>query len=100
MQNAMLFSDTALSRRLESAEGHACAQYALARRRIFPESGAECMRYAGADVVFDGVESPVTQTFGLGLLQELTAGSLTVIERFFLDRGAPVVHEVSPFAGA
>jgi hypothetical protein len=35
----------------------------------------------------------------LGLFEDLTPESLDVIERFFLDRGAPVFHEVSPFAG-
>ena len=95
----MLFSDLALSRRLERAEGHACAQFAAARRRLFPESGAEWMECAGAYVVFDGIDSPVTQTFGLGIFEELSEASLDVIERFFRDRGAQVLHEVSPLAG-
>ena len=95
----MAFSDAELSRRLERAEGYACAQYAASRRRLFPDSGAEWMQHAGAWVVFDGVDSPVTQTFGLGVFEELTPASLDVIERFFLDRGSPVYHEVSPFAG-
>jgi len=96
----MLFADLALARRLERAEGHACAQFAAARRRLFPESGAEWMECAGAYVVFDGVDSPVTQTFGLGIFEDLREASLDVIERFFLDRGAKVMHEVSPLAGA
>jgi hypothetical protein len=54
---------------------------------------------SGAHAVFDGIESPVTQTFGLAILEELSPASLDVIERFFLDRGAPVQHDVSPFAG-
>jgi hypothetical protein len=95
----MRFSDLALSRRLERAEGHACAQFAEARRRLFPDSGSEWMECSGAYAVFDGIGSPVTQTFGLGLFEELTAASLDVIERFFLDRGAQVDHEVSPLAG-
>lgn len=49
--------------------------------------------------MFDGIDSPVTQSFGLGIFEELSASSLDVIERFFLDRGAPVLHEVSPLAG-
>ncbi len=93
------FSDHALSRRFERAEGYACAQYAEARRRLYPASGAEWMKCAGAYVVFDGVESPVTQTFGLGVFEELTENDLEKIDQFFLDRGAPVFHEVSPFAG-
>ena len=95
----MPFSDLALSKRLERAEGHACAEYAEARRRIFPDSGAGWMERAGAYAVFDGVDSPITQTFGLGIFEELSPDSLDVIERFFLDRGAPVFHEVSPFVG-
>jgi GNAT superfamily N-acetyltransferase len=95
----MLFSDLAMARRLERAEGHACAQFAAARRRLFPASGAEWMECAGAYAVFDGVDSPVTQTFGLGVFEELSAASLDAIERFFLDRGAPVMHEVCPLAG-
>jgi hypothetical protein len=98
-QNAMRFSDLALSRRLERAEGHVCAQFAEARHRLFPDSGSEWMECSGAYAVFDGIGSPVTQTFGLGLFEELTAASLDVIERFFLDRGAQVDHEVSPLVG-
>ena len=95
----MQLSDLALSKRLERTEGHACLQFAKARRRLYPESGAEWMECAGATVVFDGVESPVTQTFGLGLFDPPTSAALDTIERFFRDRGAPVHHEVSPCAG-
>jgi GNAT superfamily N-acetyltransferase len=95
----MNFSDLALSKRLERAEGFACEQFARARRRVSPEVGAEWMHHAGANIVFDGPDSPITQTFGLGIFEELTPSALDVIERFFIDRGAPVFHEVSPFAG-
>ena len=95
----MQFSDLALSRRLERAEGFACARHAAARRRLYPASRAEWKECGGAYAVFDGVDSPCTQTFGLGIFEELNQPTLDRIERFFLDRGAPVVHEVSPFAG-
>src|SRR3984957_4280030 len=39
------------------------------------------------------------QCFGLGLFEALTPATLDTIESFFLDRGAPVMHEVSPLAG-
>jgi GNAT superfamily N-acetyltransferase len=93
------FSDATLSKRLERAEGHACAQYAAARQRLFPERGSEWMMHAGAYVVFDGPDSPVTQTFGLGLFETLNAEALDVIEQFFISRGAPVQHEISPLVG-
>jgi len=95
----MQFSDLVLSRRLERAEGHACAQFADVRRSLFPDTASEWMLFSGAYAVFDGIGSPTTQTFGLGVFEELTTASLDVIERFFLDRGAQVDHEVSPHAG-
>jgi GNAT superfamily N-acetyltransferase len=95
----MLFSDLAMSKRLERAEGFACVQQAEARQRHSPGSEAEWMECGGAYAVFDGVDSPCTQTFGLGIFEELTHATLDSIESFFRDRGAPVFHEVSPFAG-
>jgi GNAT superfamily N-acetyltransferase len=95
----MIFSDLALSRRLERAEGSACLEFARARRRLFPQSGAEWMECGGAYAVFDGVDSPITQSFGLGIFEELSVATLERIEKFFRDRGAPVLHEVSPLAG-
>lgn len=74
-------------------------EFAEARRRLHPESGATWIECAGAYAVFDGEDSPATQTFGLGLFEPLTPESLGRIEAFFLDRGAPVLHEVSPLAG-
>ncbi len=95
----MPFADLALSQRLERAEGQACVRFAETRRRLFPESGATWIECAGAYAAFDGIDSPITQTFGLGLFEPLTAESFDTIERFFFDRGAPANHEVSPHAG-
>src|SRR5258708_40003927 len=95
----MLFSDVSLSRRLERAEGHACLQFAEARRRVLPDCGSEWIEGAGAYAVFDGVGSPTTQSFGLGLFEELTPAALDRIARFFLDRGASVLPEVSRLVG-
>ena len=97
--NAMVFANLDLSRRLERAEGQACLQFAEARAQLNPGSGATWIECAGAYAVFDGVDSPVTQSFGLGLFEQLSAGALDRIEAFFLDRGAAVAHEVSPLAG-
>jgi GNAT superfamily N-acetyltransferase len=99
MPQTAIFSDLALSQRLERAEGSACVQFAEARQRISPETGAEWIECGGAYAVFDGVDSPITQSFGLGLFEELNTATLDKIENFFLDRGAPVFHEVSPHAG-
>lgn len=96
----MISANLDLAKRLEGAEAFACAQFAVARKRLYPGSTSEWMKCAGATVVFDGVDAPTTQTFGLGLFEELTSAALDEIEQFFLQRGAEVMHEVSPFAGA
>lgn len=48
--------------------------------------------------MFDGVGSPLTQTFCLGLFATPTNTELETIERFFDERGAAILHEVSPMA--
>src|SRR5262249_26752728 len=55
---------------------------------------------AGACAMYDGAQSPVTQTFGLGLFQAPAAADFAALEAFFEERGAPVFHEVSPLADA
>ena len=95
-----VFSDLDLSRRLERAEGRANAEFVEARARLFPGSGACWTERAGALAMFDGVESPLTQTFGLGLSDTVMPADLETIEEFFAGRGAPVFHEVSPLADA
>lgn len=93
------FADLALARRLERAEGLANARSVEARARVSPEVGAGWIAVAGALAMFDGPTSPITQTFGLGLFDAVTADDLGRIEAFFRDRGAPAHHEVSPIAG-
>ncbi len=90
--------DLALSRRLERAEGSRNAAFVAARAAIQPGSGAGSIAVAGTLAMFDGPDSPITQTFGLGLFEPAHWDVLNELERFFLERGAPVHHEVSPLA--
>jgi GNAT superfamily N-acetyltransferase len=93
-----LYSDLALSRRLEMTEAMANRRFVEAHARIDPGSGAEWIAVAGAYAMFDGPNSPATQTFGLGLFELPSTADLDRIEGFFRDRGAPVIYEVSPLA--
>src|SRR5215467_14136147 len=95
----MIFSDLQLARRLELQEAAGGASFVEARKRVSPESRSEWIEVAGAYAMFDGPDSPGTQTFGLGMHAELTETDLDRIESFFKDRGAPVCHEVCPLAG-
>ncbi|HZH34472.1 MAG TPA: GNAT family N-acetyltransferase, partial [Pyrinomonadaceae bacterium] len=96
--NEMIFADTDLARRLELTEARSNAKFVAARAAMFPESGAQWIEVAGALAMFDGVESPCTQTFGLGFSDNTTEEHLETLEAFFKERGAPVFHEISPLA--
>jgi hypothetical protein len=97
-EETFIFSDLTLSRRLEKAEGWGCAEFVEARAAVEPESGAGWTEVAGAYAMFDGVESPVTQTFCLGLFEPASDADLERLEEFFRKHNAPVYHEVSPLA--
>ncbi len=92
------FSDPALARRLERAEAKSNADFVEARAQFFPDSGAEWIEVAGAYAMFDGLHSPCTQTFGLGMFEAVSMSELAQIEAFYRERGAPVHHEISPMA--
>jgi hypothetical protein len=89
-----------LSRKMEMAEGRANAAFEDARACLQPGYGAEWAEFSGTLAMFDGPDSPVTQTLGLGLHGTVREADLDMLERFFRDRGAAVNHEVSPIADA
>ncbi|HYR27676.1 MAG TPA: GNAT family N-acetyltransferase [Thermoanaerobaculia bacterium] len=91
-------ADLTLSRRLERCEGRANAAIVDARAQLQPDAGAAWIERAGAFAMFDGVGSPLTQTFGLGIFETPAAADLDAIEEFFTSHGAATFHEVSPIA--
>lgn len=98
VMNSFFLSDHSMACRLERAEAAANVGFVEAHARLDPTSGAEWIEVAGTYAMFDGVRSPCTQTFGLGLFQLPTLAELDKLETFFKDRQAPVFHEVSPLA--
>ncbi len=93
-----IFADKQLSQKLERTEARTSADFVESRKILFPEVGAEWIEVAGTYAMFDGIESPMTQTFGLGVCSEITNKELDEIEAFFKRHNAPVFHEVSPMA--
>lgn len=89
-----MFADLELAGRLEHTEGSAGMAFVHARGGT-----ASSTQIAGAYVMFDGADSPLTQTLGLGLFEPATGSVLAGIEEFFHDRCAPVHHEICPLAG-
>jgi hypothetical protein len=92
----MLFADHALAQRLECTEARSNAAFVEARARRQPALGARWREVAGAYAMFDGVESPLTQTFGLGMFEPVGAAELDELEGFFAEHQAPVAHEICP----
>ncbi len=82
MQASYPLCDLTLSRRLERAEARSNAEFVDARRAAFPDSDACWIEVAGACAMFDGVSSPCTQTFGLGMFATPTAGDMERIEGY------------------
>lgn len=94
----MIYSDRTLSQKLERTEARANAAFVETRARVSPEIGATWIEVGGAYAMFDGVDSPLTQTFGLGIFEDATAAHLEDLENFFKERGSATFHEVSPMA--
>lgn len=96
----MVIVDKQLSQRLERTEARANADFVDTRRRLSPEFGAAWKEVGGAYAMYDGAESPLTQTFGLGIFEDITAEHLDEIEAFYREHDAPVFHEISPMIDA
>lgn len=94
----MRYSDIELAGQLERTEARANADFVDTRARLDPASGAEWIDVGGAYAMFDGVESPLTQTFGLGMFEDATSEHLDQIEAFYQERRARLSHEISPLA--
>lgn len=94
-----LFMDVSLSRRIERAEAAINASFIDARARLYPGVDVMWTSVGGTFLLFDGKGSQMTQTFGLGLWGPADSEHLSTVEAFFTERGADVVHEVSPLAG-
>ncbi len=97
-KNDLVLVDNELSARLERTEGLACARFVESRARQSALSGATWIEVAGAFAMFDGADSPLTQSFGLGMNGEVTSDDFDKLESFYRERNSPVLLEVSPLA--
>lgn len=94
----MIYADRELAKKLERTEARANAACVVSRSLVQPDSRAEWIEVGGAYAMFDGLGSPLTQTFGLGIFKDATETTFETIERFFCERGSDVFHEISPMA--
>jgi len=89
--------DLDLAQRLERTEGMVCSSF-IEPHNLVANVGAAWHDFAGTIAIFDGVGSPLTQTFCLGTPAPVGEADLATIEAWFAERGADTSHEVSPFA--
>lgn len=92
------FADVALARRLETTDALAGVEFARSWARLNSFTGEVFLAVAGGHAGFGGVDSPVTQAFGLGLNGPVTEGDLDQMEEFYRSRGASVNVETCPLA--
>lgn len=92
------YSNKNLAQKLERTEARSNAEFVNSHQKMKPESKVKWIDVNGTYAMFDGIDSPLTQTFGLGLFNDLTEADLKTIEHFFDQFNAPVFHEVSPMA--
>jgi GNAT superfamily N-acetyltransferase len=56
--------------------------------RVAPETEATCIDVAGGLAAFTGIESPLSQVYGVGAHAPITRGEVATITDFFESRGA------------
>ena len=75
-------TDIALARRLEHAEGSSNAAFVESHALHQSQIGAAWRDVSSTMAMFDGVGSPLTQTFWLGLFAQRDATTLDEMEMF------------------
>lgn len=97
-RQAAFFSDLSLASRLEMTDALAGVEFARAWARFNSFDGIVSLPVAGGHAAFGGIESPLTQAFGLGLNGPVTEADMAALEEFYTALGAPVNLETSPLA--
>jgi GNAT superfamily N-acetyltransferase len=92
------FIDREFARRLELTDAHGSVAFARAHAGLFPDVGATAEPFAGGWAAFAGVDSPITQAFGLGLSGPVEEDEVARMEEFFRRRGAATHVELCPYA--
>ncbi|MEM7263251.1 MAG: GNAT family N-acetyltransferase [Planctomycetota bacterium] len=91
--------DLDLARRLERTEGKSCAGIVRSLARLHPDRASTVFEIAGCLAMFDGADSPMTQSFGLGVFDPVADSDLDAIEAFYHERSSPADHEICPLSG-
>lgn len=94
----MQLADLALARRLETTDALAGVEFARSWARQNSFTGEVFFPVAGGHAGFGGVDSPLTQAFGLGLNGPVTEADLAAMEEFYRGHKSAVNIETCPLA--
>jgi len=94
----MLFADLELARRLEMTDALAAVEFARAWASRHSYEGEVAIEIAGGWAGFAGIDSPVTQAFGLGLNGPVAETDMDRIEEFYRSKDSAVNIETCPLA--
>jgi GNAT superfamily N-acetyltransferase len=94
----MLFADLTLARRLETTDALAGVEFARSWARQSSFTGEVFLPVAGGHAGFGGVDSPLTQAFGLGLNGPVTEADMAAMEDFYRGHKSAVNIETCPLA--
>ena len=94
----MQFADLALARRLEMTDALAGVEFARSWARLNSFTGEVFLSVAGGLAGFGGIDSSVTQAFGLGLNGPVTEADMAAMEEFYREHGSAVNIETCPLA--
>lgn len=94
----MHFADLTLARRLEMTDALAGIEFARSWARFNSFTGNVFLPVAGGHAGFGGIDSPLTQAFGLGLNGPVTEAELVAVEDFYRGHESAVNIETCPLA--
>jgi ribosomal protein S18 acetylase RimI-like enzyme len=83
---------------MEMTDALAGVEFARAWAQLNDFSGEVSIEVAGGHAAFAGIDSPLTQAFGLGLNGPVTDSDLGAMEEFYWANEAPVNVETCPLA--
>jgi GNAT superfamily N-acetyltransferase len=90
----MIHTNKELARKLETTESLNQVEFVLSHNRLIKDSQARYQKIGSGYAIFAGVDSPLTQIFGMGLDGDASIEQIIELEEFFKQYNAPVNVEV------
>jgi GNAT superfamily N-acetyltransferase len=94
----MIFGSHDLAKRVEQAQAQNQIDYATVHQSLVANSPYTALRLDSGAALYAGTDSPLTQSFAVGLEGEVSEKTVETLEEFFFSRGAAVNIEVANLA--